>query len=103
MTLSLFADCVLPACNHPVIEAGEVCPDCRLAFGDLLRETEQPALTAEQIATRDADTRDAYAAMARGQEGEKRRNQQCWICEERRTCTRMSTGWECTTCAAIEG
>lgn len=32
---------------------------------------------------------------------ETRRNQRCWICEERHTCTRTPQGWECPTCRTI--
>lgn len=34
-------------------------------------------------------------------EPETRRNQRCWICEERHTCTRTPQGWECPTCQTI--
>lgn len=32
---------------------------------------------------------------------ERKPNQRCWLCEERRACTRRPTGWECDRCLAI--
>lgn len=61
MVNTLFADCVIPGCIQPVAQAGDTCDTCRTAFGDFLRPTEA-ALTAEEIAERDAVVRRAYAA-----------------------------------------
>lgn len=57
----LFLDCVLPGCHSIVESIGEVCTTCRREFGDQLRPA-GVALTEAQIATRDRDTRAAYAA-----------------------------------------
>ncbi len=35
------------------------------------------------------------------QEAERKANQGCWMCEERRTCSKQATGWECDTCLEI--
>lgn len=77
-------------------------------------------MTAEAQAERDAQTRAAYAALLAGadparvaavsshpmvQEGkagpERKANQRCWMCEQRRTCTRQPAGWECDLCLQI--
>jgi hypothetical protein len=105
---NLFADCVLPGCPHPVEDAGQACRSCREAFGDMLAPAQAEAMTAEDIAHRDHAVREAYAARrdtgqaeAAGETAaESRPNQRCWLCEERRTCTRRPGGWECRTCAA---
>lgn len=40
-----------------------------------------------------------------GQLGERKQNQRCWMCTERRTCTRVRVGaqdrWECDPCQAV--
>lgn len=41
------------------------------------------------------------SAPAATAEPETRRNQRCWICDERHTCTRTPQGWECPTCQTI--
>ncbi len=108
---SLFADCTLPGCPNPVAAPGQVCRTCREAFGDMLQPARGEAMTAEDIAHRDRAVRDAYAARrptapteTAGRVGERgveaRPNQRCWLCEERRTCTRQPEGWECRACAA---
>lgn len=33
---------------------------------------------------------------------ERKANQRCWVCEERRTCTREAIGWACDSCRAID-
>lgn len=60
-TLLLLPDCVLPGCRNAVTEHGDVCTECRNLFGDMLSETDRPALTADRIAARDRDTAAAYA------------------------------------------
>lgn len=32
---------------------------------------------------------------------DRRRNQRCWLCEERHTCTKRPGGWECDNCAGV--
>lgn len=114
--MPLLQECVLPGCHTPMPTAGEPCPDCVTAFGSMLHRSEGPALTAEQIRERD----DAAMAAVRAQQAlaslrpqpvtpapeqapERKRNQTCWMCEERRTCTRTRDGWECDTCRQVTG
>lgn len=120
---NLFDDCVLPGCPHPVEAPGRACSDCLEAFGPMLQPAPAATMTAEEIARRDSAVRDIYAArtpathaehdpapaedaeqapaQAPGEECESKPNQRCWLCEERRTCTRRPAGWECRTCATI--
>lgn len=60
-TSLLIPACVLPGCTNTVEQAGDVCAECRTAFGERLRETNEPGMTAEQIAERDSAVRNAYA------------------------------------------
>ncbi len=32
---------------------------------------------------------------------QRKANQRCWLCEERRTCTKAERGWECGTCQQV--
>ncbi|GAA1083184.1 hypothetical protein [Tsukamurella spumae] len=109
--LELFARCVLPGCQNPVTGQGEPCSSCREAFGELLahRPGGEPLSAAAQRA-RDSAARAAYrvsqataeAPRPRGPaEAERKRNQTCWLCTERRTCTSVAGRWECDTCRAI--
>lgn len=76
-------------------------------------------MTAEAQAKRDTETQAAYAVLLAGgdpavaaggrptavstsaQEPERKANQRCWMCEQRRTCTKQTHGWECDTCREI--
>jgi hypothetical protein len=104
--VSMFATCALPGCPTPVIEWGQVCPDCVTACGPYLRPARdgQPPLTEAVLTERDA----AVAAAHRMQQDatsaatqDRKPNQRCWLCEERRTCTRAPNGWECGSCRQI--
>ena len=112
-TLSLFPTCVLPGCHQVVAETGAVCAECVAVFGECLVFGDGPAMTEEHIEARDRDTAAVYRAMLEiaanpnpeprpEPEPERKRNQTCWLCEERRTCTREPMGWECATCKEIE-
>jgi hypothetical protein len=57
----LLPDCVLPGCRQPVATVGEPCDGCRAAFGDQLRQTDGPAMTADEIEARDRTVELAYA------------------------------------------
>ena len=82
----LFTGCVLAGCSNIVAEDGEICSQCRHIFGDMIRlvsereraEQPRPAATGAQVLTR--------------------RNQRCWLCEQRRTSTRVGGQWECRDC-----
>lgn len=69
MTAALFPSCVLPGCTTPVAHVGEPCGRCLDAFGDMLQPTDQPALTAEQIAERDSTVHNAYQVQRWIREG----------------------------------
>ncbi len=82
----MFTGCVLAGCSNIVAEDGELCSQCRHIFGDMIRlvsereraEQPRPAATGAQVLTR--------------------RNQRCWLCEQRRTCTRVGGQWACRDC-----
>jgi hypothetical protein len=57
---TLLPDCVLPGCRQPVATVGEPCDGCRAAFGDQLRQTNGPAMTAAEIEARDRTVEQAY-------------------------------------------
>jgi hypothetical protein len=40
-------------------------------------------------------------AAAAAESVQRKRNQKCWLCEERRTCTRQPQGWECDQCRQV--
>ncbi|WP_234816706.1 MULTISPECIES: hypothetical protein [Mycolicibacterium] len=109
--------CVLPGCSNPVHQQGRPCQECVVAFGDYLLAGEGPGLTAEQQAARDRETMRGYAMhkpnietapeaippprVRAKQEPERKQNQTCWMCEQRRTCTKQEHGWECDECLTI--
>jgi hypothetical protein len=109
---ALFPQCVLPGCKNPVEQVGRPCADCARAFGgdSLIQLRVGQPMTAEKIAERDEGIKAAYAAMreVRIADGlEAKRNQICWLCHERRTCTKVPFGfgtelrWECAECRKI--
>jgi hypothetical protein len=107
---TLFDGCALPGCAVPVATPGDVCQSCRAAFGDMLNvRTDGLARDPEQVradlAARDASTREQYraqAAVAAAQQvSPRKRNQICWLCEERRTCTSTAGRWECADCQTL--
>lgn len=107
----LFDGCALPGCAVPVATPGDVCQSCRAAFGDMLNiRTDGLARDLEQVradlAARDASTREQYRAQAATvaaaqQVSTRKRNQICWLCEERRTCTSTAGRWECADCQSL--
>lgn len=108
---TLFTSCALPGCAVPVATPGDVCQSCRAAFGDMLNvRTNGPAGDPEQVradlAARDASTREQYRAQAATvaaaqQVSTRKRNQICWLCEERRTCISTDGRWECADCQTL--
>ncbi|WP_032386832.1 hypothetical protein [Rhodococcoides fascians] len=108
---TLFTSCAVPGCAVPVATPGDVCQTCRAAFGDMLTvRTDGVARDPEQVradlAARDASTREQYRAQAATvaatqQVSSRRRNQTCWLCEERRTCASTAGRWECTDCQSL--
>lgn len=96
--------CCLPGCGHAVDTIGQPCTCCRAAFGPMLRQaTTPPALEAAQPASLQARPPGRTAARAPAAAGAKERkpNQLCWMCEQRRICTREEHGWECVECQQI--
>jgi hypothetical protein len=103
--LALVAECALPGCERLSDVPGAPCPECRALFdgslgGWRIRPAPGEPETAEQVAERKSDARAAQRAI---EEPERRRNQRGWLCEERRTCTRTPTGWECDACRELAG
>lgn len=105
MNGALFATCVIPACSDLVEHVGDVCPSCLSAFGDMLQPTDRPAMTESEIAERDGWVRDVLAQRRElldlVSDAERKANQLCWMCEQRRVCLKMPAGWECETCRDI--
>ncbi|ANE83525.1 hypothetical protein A7U43_27710 (plasmid) [Mycobacterium adipatum] len=114
--------CILPGCGNGAEEQGMPCGECADAFGSHLRQTEGPAMTVEAQAKRDNETQAAYVVLLAGgdparvaapswtesagartpvKDPARKANQRCWLCEERRTCTRQVHGWECDVCRQV--
>lgn len=106
ITISL-PTCILPGCTSYTAAEGMPCSGCLEAFGPMLvQRPDAPATAPTEIAQRDAEVREILAARRHPKPGpatelERRQGQTCWLCEERRTCTRMPTGWECDTCRGV--
>jgi len=104
--VSLFATCALPGCDSIVAEWGDVCTECVEAAGDYLRPASGPRLTEDDISDRDRQLRDALRAqrsiIATAAQPERKQNQTCWLCEQRRTCTHAEHGWECDDCRQVQ-
>ncbi len=65
-------------------------PECRQAVITLSRRRiERPKLPGTTTAVTAPEIVD------------RRRNQRCWLCEERHTCTKRPNGWECDNCASV--
>ena len=102
MKATLLPECVLPGCTEPVVYVGDACPGCIEAFVAMLVQRSGAPMTPESIEARDADVRASYAAMrAPSTETDRKQNQRCWLCDERRTCTRVGGRWECHECLEV--
>lgn len=120
MTTTTGPRCILPGCTNPSSEQGRPCEECLASCGDYLQMGDGPAMTAEQQAARDDAIRHRYMLqrecasraiapedMSRPIAGittaepERKRNQRCWMCGDRHTCTKCEHGWECDTCRQI--
>ncbi|WP_280428657.1 hypothetical protein [Nocardia brasiliensis] len=101
------------ACGHWVSDAasrGPVCLQCRRSFGEYLRPVTPPPVaeadpappapltTAQRFEIAVAALRHRPPHPVPEQEQEVKRNQICWLCEDRRTCKRTPNGWECADC-----
>lgn len=65
-----------------------------------------PEQVRADLDARDASIREQYRAQAATvaaaqQVSPRKRNQICWLCEERRTCTSTAERWECADCQAL--
>lgn len=102
----LFPGCPLPGCLNIVTAEGEVCAECVTVLGPYLRPVDlAPADTkAPGQAAQEFPTPDPAAPVLADAPDEWRRNQQCWCCEERRTChadPQHPDRMICRTCEAI--
>lgn len=106
--------CIVQGCKNPTDGEGQVCGDCQEAFaGYMVHNPGGQVSTAEEIAAGDAALQNAYMQqtvmeMAAAQHNtgnsgapERRRNQICWLCTERHTCTKEDMGWECEKCREV--
>lgn len=102
-------ECCLPACTEPSPAVGQPCNGCRATFGSYLVQSDRAAPGAEvlaaELAARDEGIREQYRAQralaAAQPEPERKQNQTCWLCDEKRTCTRLPGGWECDRCREV--
>lgn len=108
--LQLYSECGLPACRNPVVDAGHPCDCCRADFTGpdgwrITANGEGVLETAEQVAHRKAAQAAAQARALtpapRPGDGQRKANQTCWLCEQRRTCTSTPAGWECDACQQV--
>jgi hypothetical protein len=106
----LFAPCPVAGCAGITETEGQPCTACQELFGDYLTRDRSGgrSMTSQQVSEHKAATLETHRRMhtapapAQAPSGpERKQNQVCWICEERHTCTRMSAGWECDTCAQV--
>ena len=73
----------------------------------MLRETTYAAAVAEPGPPAVSAAAAALAAirmprkLVEATTGERRQNQLCWLCENRRTCTKQANGWECDDCLKV--
>jgi len=135
-TLSLFAKCPLPGCPNLVDDPRWPCGECEAALAGYIRPSSQPVSVEEataMLADRDRAVAAIYAerhamtplpgpaegaaeappdlqawppAAAPDPGPESKRNQLCWVCEQRRTCRpdpgRLpGTWWICRRCEQI--
>jgi hypothetical protein len=72
-----------------------------------LHRVDGPGMNREQLRERDARVLAVYqvqrqiAADTAATEPERKRNQTCWLCDQRRTCVQTARGWECVLCRQV--
>lgn len=107
--------CVLPGCRHGAPEPGRPCSCCLAAFGSMLQEippavdVDRPpagvdgAAAATTPRRRDLPPLKLTSAVKAALSGtkERKQGQMCWLCTERRVCTKEEHGWECDECRKI--
>ncbi|MEV0773570.1 hypothetical protein [Nocardia salmonicida] len=99
-------------CAGWVLDDGQVCRTCLAEFGDYLQRLPDPGPAVDdapaQATDRPADTHGDRAAPSPAEQAEdttqepERRNQRCWLCEDRRTCVEVAGRWECRRCRQLE-
>lgn len=98
--------CVVPGCPHSA-PLGQPCVCCTEAFGPMLRETTSTAGDVEPESPAVSAAAEALAAIRMPRKpveaaaGERRQGQTCWLCTQRRTCTKQVNGWECDDCLKV--
>ncbi|QBP31179.1 hypothetical protein SEA_ARGIE_62 [Mycobacterium phage Argie] len=111
-----FPSCAMPGCRNIVADGG-LCTECQTAFGDWVRPSTFPPTPPEVLEAREARYREVMAERARmvteglvlrrpapveaPVEDERKPGQTCWMCEERRTCTKVEGRWECDKCRDV--
>ena len=106
--------CPVGSCTELTVD-GEPCEQCMALFdgshgGWRLQRARidvvEEAPAAESRPVLEVDVKVAAklrrAELARpAPEGERRANQVCWLCEQRRACTKQPQGWECAECQEL--
>nr|WP_271209133.1 hypothetical protein [Rhodococcus wratislaviensis]GLK33591.1 hypothetical protein GCM10017611_04330 [Rhodococcus wratislaviensis] len=97
--LDLFTPCAVHACDFPVVEDEEVCTGCQDAFEDMLRpRPAAPCVSPPFDPTHSAGNSEPNKTSRTSSADEFTRAQRCWLCEQRRTCTKVRGRWECRGC-----
>lgn len=115
--LLLLPTCVLPGCARPTDAVGHPCGECVAIFDGqpggwrLVRNADAEPMTEEAITERDDAVREQHRLQAEAapvDDRPRKRNQLCWLCDQRRTCTQvqprdvLGREWECDECLVIE-
>jgi hypothetical protein len=116
--LSLFGECPLPGCRNPVDDPRWPCGECERELAGYIRPARRPDTREQAAADPGGQDQDAAAQPAPARPGpspapragadrpgtERKANQLCWCCEQRRRC-RPDPGhrdrWICPDCEAI--
>jgi hypothetical protein len=106
--------CPVGSCTDLTVD-GEPCEQCLALFdgshGGWRLQPARPDVDVKAAAVVEVDpvleqkvaAKLRKAELARpAPEGEQRANQTCWLCEERRTCTKQPQGWECPECQGLQ-
>ena len=94
-----------PPCDVPLtadqVTAELDARDRGVANAYTMQAATQIASTATDLPTYEAAVRLLANRSSGPQIGERKANQRCWTCEERRTCTLEPLGWACDMCRQI--
>ncbi|MFI7524550.1 hypothetical protein [Nocardia salmonicida] len=87
-------------CGGWVLDDESVCRTCRDEFGPLLRRL--PPAARDPVEAPDSQPQPpALVTVDQAENEPQRRNQTCWMCEQRRACVQVASGWECRDCRRI--